>query len=56
MHLRALEAQVEKLVHTKYAWAQETVIACGILHNIGIKWADAVPDDEVALPPPPPSL
>jgi hypothetical protein len=47
------EAQVEKLLHTKYAWAQETVIVCGILHNIGIEWADAVPDDEVALPPAP---
>jgi hypothetical protein len=47
------------LLRTKYAWAQETVIACGILHNIGIEWADAVPDNEVALlaaamPPPPP--
>jgi len=48
-----------KLLRTKYAWARETVIACGILHNIGIEWADAVPNDEAALPapvmPPPPA-
>ncbi len=36
-----------KLMRTKYAWAQETGIACGILHNIGIEWADAFPDNEV---------
>ena len=49
--------RVLKFLRCKYSYARETVIACCVLHNIGLLWADEVPDDEVAVvmgPPPAP--
>lgn len=42
-----------KLLRSKHKWARETVIACMILHNIGLLWADEGPEDEEDMPPPP---
>jgi hypothetical protein len=43
-----------KLLRSKYRWARETTIACAVLHNIGILWADEDPVDRDMEPPPPP--
>jgi hypothetical protein len=43
--------RVLKLLRCKYEYARETVIACCVLHNIGILWADRDPEDG-QMPPP----
>jgi hypothetical protein len=37
--------RVLKLLHCKYEYSREMVIACCVLHNIGILWADWDPED-----------
>jgi hypothetical protein len=46
--------RILKFLRCKYSYARETVIACCVLHNIGLLWADPVPDDEevVVMGPP----
>ena len=46
--------RVLKLLRMRYPYARETVIACCVLHNIAIRWADEVPDDGEMAPPPAP--
>ncbi len=46
--------RVLKFQHCKYSYAQGTVIACCVLHSIGLLWADQVPDaEEVVVMGPP---
>ena len=40
-----------KGLRCRYEFARETIIACAVLHNIGVLWADEVPDDEAMGPP-----
>jgi hypothetical protein len=37
--------RVLKLLRCKYEYSRKMVIACCVLHNIGILWADRVPED-----------
>jgi len=57
--------RILKMLRMKEAWARETIMACAVLHNMAILWADEdLPEVEEVeeegevelMPPPPPAL